>query len=370
MTLWDGTRASGKLLFCLEFQERSNTTFTLRDVTLTPGAGAPSSTGKLSLEVSFRSPQDKEVKTTTANSGPCQWRETQGVKARVTVRDLIDQFLNLRVLSDRTEVFSGDYIIDVEALLGAQGGIPITVASSTGNGSTLSATLFAADMPTYAQMKEGVHADDDFKECQPLYPCLPTPQGYKKPATTVAAASRFAAAARAGVAQQNFVGNFAQGGNPGGDPGMMAMGGVQENGLPPGWDEYTDPATGHKFYINRATGVSQWEKPVVETQRLSGDVPRAAAAGSAAAGSGMYPQLTDNNNNINNNVNNNGGGNQGLPPGFREERDPQGRIYYFNVATGASQWERPGAAAPAPMPGPMPGGYPGAYSGAYPPVYY
>ena len=365
MSLFDGTRSAGKLIFCCEFQERSNALFTLRDVVFTPtGASGAPSDGKLTLDATIRTGQDGEFKATSASSEPFRWRETQALKARVTIRDLIDQFLYLRVFSGRTEVFSGDYLLNAEALVSPQGraGIPFTVTSTAGKG-TLAGTLVVQDMPTYAQMKEGARTDDEFKDCQPLFKDLPTPAAYRRPITTIAATqqqqqqsqqqgqgqpggdglsaiNRFAAAAAAGVMQQNFAGNFSQ--NGGCDVNSQNAG---SNGLPPGWDEYTDPSTGHKFYINKATGVSQWERPV------DPNAPTPANAG----GNGMYPQLNEPQSQQARNV----PGDPGLPPGFKEERDPQGRVYYVNLATGASQWERPGGAPAGPA---GQGGYPG-YSG-------
>ncbi len=32
--------------------------------------------------------------------------------------------------------------------------------------------------------------------------------------------------------------------------------------LPEGWEQRTSKSTGRTYYLNRATGASQWEKPV------------------------------------------------------------------------------------------------------------
>ena len=36
-----------------------------------------------------------------------------------------------------------------------------------------------------------------------------------------------------------------------------------QNVLPPGWTQYNDPASGRPYYVNNATGTSQWDPPVV-----------------------------------------------------------------------------------------------------------
>ena len=33
-------------------------------------------------------------------------------------------------------------------------------------------------------------------------------------------------------------------------------------GLPAGWEEKTDPASGKKYYVNRERKVTQWERPI------------------------------------------------------------------------------------------------------------
>ena len=64
-------------------------------------------------------------------------------------------------------------------------------------------------------------------------------------------------------------------------------------GLPAGWEEKTDPASGKKYYVNRERKVTQWERP----------------------GS--------------------------LPP-WEEKTDPaSGRKYYVNHLTKQVQWDRP-----------------------------
>ncbi|KAI9011817.1 hypothetical protein DFJ74DRAFT_710730 [Hyaloraphidium curvatum] len=74
--------------------------------------------------------------------------------------------------------------------------------------------------------------------------------------------------------------------------------------LPPGFIAQTDPATGKVFFVNTATGQSQWEHP---------SAPAAPPA---------------------------------LPPGFFAQTDHStGKVFYVNTATGQSQWDFPSAPA-------------------------
>lgn len=78
-------------------------------------------------------------------------------------------------------------------------------------------------------------------------------------------------------------------------------------GLPPGWEQHPDPATGRPYYCNRATGETSWTPPAMPSGPSGGGGP---------------------------------GGN--LPPGWEEARDPQsGKTYYFNRATNTTQWTPP-----------------------------
>jgi hypothetical protein len=42
----------------------------------------------------------------------------------------------------------------------------------------------------------------------------------------------------------------------------------QPQPLPAGWDAHVDPNTGAEFYVNTATGASQWNKPVMTSNPL------------------------------------------------------------------------------------------------------
>merc|ERR1712232_1266967 len=58
--------------------------------------------------------------------------------------------------------------------------------------------------------------------------------------------------------------------------------------LPPGWEQYPDPATGRPYFCNRSTGETSWTPPTASNGKSSGGCS--------------------------------GGG---LPPGWEEARDPQ-----------------------------------------------
>jgi len=81
----------------------------------------------------------------------------------------------------------------------------------------------------------------------------------------------------------------------------------------PGWKTMTDAATGVNYYVNLATGTSQWEAP-----------PGAAGANKQIPPPPPEPSKAS------------------LPAGWSEGVDPgSGRTYYFNAATMASQWTPP-----------------------------
>ncbi|XP_013384362.1 E3 ubiquitin-protein ligase NEDD4 [Lingula anatina] len=76
-----------------------------------------------------------------------------------------------------------------------------------------------------------------------------------------------------------------------------AVGGVETEALPPGWEERQDNY-GRTFYVNHVTRTTQWERPSL-------------SRGNA------------------------------LPPGWEERVDANGRVYYVSHATRVTQWERP-----------------------------
>lgn len=91
----------------------------------------------------------------------------------------------------------------------------------------------------------------------------------------------------------------------GGSPAPAYGGG---GGLPAGWEQITDPASGRPYYCNRSTGQSSWEPP----QPAQAPPPQAPPP---------QPQL---------------------PPGWEQITDPaSGRPYYCNRSTGQSSWEWP-----------------------------
>eukprot|EP00252_Welwitschia_mirabilis_P020859 TRINITY_DN51_c0_g3_i1.p1 TRINITY_DN51_c0_g3~~TRINITY_DN51_c0_g3_i1.p1 ORF type:complete len:696 (-),score=188.90 TRINITY_DN51_c0_g3_i1:306-2393(-) len=81
------------------------------------------------------------------------------------------------------------------------------------------------------------------------------------------------------------------------------------NLLPQGWVEATDPESGHVYYYNENTGISQWERPSVNVVLPPPPPP---------------PSLPP------------------LPDNWMEAIDSAtGQKYYFNAQTNVSQWQRP-----------------------------
>lgn len=65
-------------------------------------------------------------------------------------------------------------------------------------------------------------------------------------------------------------------------PGMGMPGMAATPGLPLGWEQVADPSTGKAYYCNRATGESSWTVPVAAAPALAPapvPVPAAAAPG-------------------------------------------------------------------------------------------
>lgn len=97
--------------------------------------------------------------------------------------------------------------------------------------------------------------------------------------------------------------------------------------LPLGWECAPDPSTGKPYYFNRATGESAWTPPVAAAPALAPmpmPIPVAAIADAGAAA---------------------------MPAGWESAPDPStGKVYYFNRATGETQWTPPVAPAAAVAP--------------------
>ncbi|CAG8730402.1 39174_t:CDS:2 [Gigaspora margarita] len=109
------------------------------------------------------------------------------------------------------------------------------------------------------------------------------------------------------------------------------------SGLPPGWISQYDPNSQKHFYVNQATGASQWEHP--------GPVgpPPSGPPSSGPPTSGPPPSGPPSD--------------SGLPPGWISQYDPSSQKYFYvNQATGVSQWQHPGHVGPPS--GPPPSGPP------------
>merc|ERR1719373_754478 len=54
-------------------------------------------------------------------------------------------------------------------------------------------------------------------------------------------------------------------------------------GLPPGWEQVTDPTSGKPYYCNRSTGETSWTPPAGAAAPAAAPAAAAAAASAAAA---------------------------------------------------------------------------------------
>ena len=144
----------------------------------------------------------------------------------------------------------------------------------------------------------------------------------------------------------------------GGAPG--APGAPQGSGdLPPHWEAKVDPGSGKTYYVNHQTKATTWEKPAMP--------PPSAGAGAAPAPEFAPPPLpdlppgweakTDYNTGRTYYVQPATGKTQwelpkadpGLPPGWEAKLDPgSGRTFYIDHNTGTTSWSPPPGVAPPP----------------------
>jgi hypothetical protein len=86
--------------------------------------------------------------------------------------------------------------------------------------------------------------------------------------------------------------------------------------LPSGWEETYDANVGKSFYLNTVTREVTWTRPTMNQQF---NKPLSPVVGPRK---GSIPPTP-------------------LPVGWIEQKDLQGRTYYFNSSTGVTTWERP-----------------------------
>jgi WW domain len=131
-------------------------------------------------------------------------------------------------------------------------------------------------------------------------------------------------------------------------------------GLASGWEEYFDLGQQKYYYVNTKTGVSQWDKPMMGSSLEQPQQPQQAASAAASDLPSGWQQYFDAGQQAYYYVETATGKSQwekpgqpqqqklelaqggGLPEGWQEYFDEgQQRNYYVNSASGVSQWERP-----------------------------
>lgn len=66
---------------------------------------------------------------------------------------------------------------------------------------------------------------------------------------------------------------------------LAGAAGEEASALPPGWERFDDPASGHPYYVHRASGTTQWLPPTAEEiVALAAASSSSAAAAAASAG--------------------------------------------------------------------------------------
>ena len=104
--------------------------------------------------------------------------------------------------------------------------------------------------------------------------------------------------------------------------------------LPENWEERVDPNSGRTYYVNVVTRKSQWDRPVPPAAPV-------AVQPEPVQPQPVQPQAQPQTQPAE----------EPLPEGWEERRDPNtNRVYYANVITRTSQWERPVAPKPAAAP--------------------
>lgn len=110
-----------------------------------------------------------------------------------------------------------------------------------------------------------------------------------------------------------------------------------QEALPPGWVEATDPSSGKVYYCNPQTRETKWERPTVVTTNTTASATKPLQSGNSRAISGnlagSHQKTTPNESQRQQ---------QQLPPGWVEAKDPaSGKIYFCNPQTRETKWERP-----------------------------
>ena len=137
--------------------------------------------------------------------------------------------------------------------------------------------------------------------------------------------------------------------------------------LPPGWQEHADPSSGQPYYFNPDTGVTAWERPVVEPavdpqaqaepsssgseqqrqQQQDAQQQTGQGGGGVASTAGASSEEPRKEERAFSEHRPSGAANEVLAPGWQEHVDQgSGRPYYFNAETNVTTWEKPLAEGP------------------------
>ena len=110
-----------------------------------------------------------------------------------------------------------------------------------------------------------------------------------------------------------------------------------QQALPRGWVESTDPSSGKIYYCNPQTRETKWERPTVFITNTNALAPRQSGNSLAALGDrASHHRATLNTRQTQQQVQ------PPLPPGWVEATDPNsGKVYYCNPHTRQTKWERP-----------------------------
>eukprot|EP01113_Clastostelium_recurvatum_P018139 TRINITY_DN2139_c0_g1_i2.p1 TRINITY_DN2139_c0_g1~~TRINITY_DN2139_c0_g1_i2.p1 ORF type:complete len:561 (-),score=134.84 TRINITY_DN2139_c0_g1_i2:72-1754(-) len=229
----------GRLRFDLHMEHYQDSVFELHDIQCkikpnhiaTSDSKAPDMDPYLSYSYSFDT--DKTSHTTKHLDATYEpfWSELKPVWYKVTLKDIVDAHLSIKVRDDRfghKDKVVGEYTLDLRNVFTFNDGQPVPFAGelcSTFHKTvvgTITGAIVFRKQPQMGQMTGGVHTDTGITNGKPVFQAVPLPK---------------------------ILGDITS-------PGPVPQ------ALPPGWEARLDPARNRVYYVNHATKQTTWENPL------------------------------------------------------------------------------------------------------------
>ena len=113
------------------------------------------------------------------------------------------------------------------------------------------------------------------------------------------------------------------------EPSTAATPAPAQEKLPAGWTQKRDPSSGRPYYVNSATKVTTWDRPIPEGVPQPNAVEMPPEPEPESAEEVQEEKSAE-------------AADPPLPTGWEEKTDPRsGKNYYINYTTKVTQWERP-----------------------------